>query len=470
MRLEASTAHRLPPDVERPSYARAAQGIGIAHIGLGAFHRAHQAVYTDDAMNAGDRNWAIAGVSLRAVAVRDQLAPQDGLYTITERDGARDPVRLIGAVARVLVAPEDPAAVVALLAAPTTRIVTLTVTEKGYHRALDGGLDVAVDDVAADLAGGSAPRTMYGYLGAALAARRGAGRAGLTLVCCDNLANNGEQLARLLGEFLEVRDPGLARWVRDECSCPATMVDRIVPAATAAFLDRTATRLGMRDEAALATEPFRQWVIEDRFVGPRPRWEAGGAEFVTDVRAYETMKLRMLNGAHSALAYLGLERGHGFVHEAIEDPAIRPLVERLMREEAAPSLEPAVGQDLAHYADALLARFANPALEHRLAQIAMDGSQKIPQRWLATLRIRRAVGQSCPAILEALAAWILHVRGGRGPVEDPAAEPLALLWRDQGREGIVAALFGPAGRFAADWCADPADARVLAEAIGRRVA
>ncbi|MEO8313567.1 MAG: mannitol dehydrogenase family protein [Pseudomonadota bacterium] len=470
MRLDASTARRLPSEVELPVYARAEQRIGLVHLGLGAFHRAHQAVYTDDAMNAGDRDWAIAGVSLRAAGVRDLLAPQDGLYTVTSRDGERNPVRLIGAVARVIVAPEDPVAVFAVLAAASTQIVTMTVTEKGYHRTSDGGLDVIADDVAADLSGVPIPRTIYGQLGAALAARRNAGHDGLTLVCCDNLANNGEQLARLLGEFLERRDPGLARWVRDECACPATMVDRIVPASTAAFLDRTASRIGMRDEAAIATEPFRQWVIEDRFAGLRPRWEAGGAEFVADVRAYETMKLRMLNGAHSALAYLGLERGHVFVHEAIEDPAIRPLVMRLMSEEAAQSLEPAVGRDLGRYADALLVRFANPALGHRLAQIAMDGSQKIPQRWLATLRVRSAAGHPCPAILEALAAWIVHVRGGREPVEDPAAESLARLWREAGKVGITAALFGPNGRFAADWCAEARDQSVLRDAIARRVA
>jgi fructuronate reductase len=469
VRLDAASAHRVPSQVECPRYERTAQSIGLVHLGLGAFHRAHQAVYTDDAMNAGDRNWAIAGVSLRAAAVRDQLGPQDGLYTVTARDGEHDPLRLIGAITRVLVAPENPLAVVSLLSAPNTQIVTLTVTEKGYFRAPDGTLDVARDDIAADLAGTGAPRTLYGYLGAALATRRSAGLPGLTLVCCDNLANNGEQLARLLGEFLERRDVDLARWMHSECACPSTMVDRIVPAASPAFLDHTALRLGLRDEAAVATEPFRQWVIEDRFVAGRPRWEAGGAQFVSDVRSYETMKLRMLNGAHSALAYLGLERGHRFVHEAIADLAIRPLIEQLMREEAASSLEPVTGQDPGRYAEALITRFANPSLEHRLAQIAMDGSQKIPQRWLATLRARHEAGRACPAILEALASWIYSVRGTSGPINDPAADELARLWREVGSEGIVLALLGPNGRFASDWSASGSDARVLAEAISRRV-
>jgi fructuronate reductase len=438
------------------------------HLGIGAFHRAHQAVYTDDAMDAGDRHWAIAGVSLRSPTARDQLAPQDGLFTVTERDGRNNPVRLIGCIARVLVAPECPMAIVAQLSAPGTHIVTLSVTEKGYHRAADGTLDFT-GDVAAELTDGAPLRTLYGYLGAALEVRRAAGLPGLTLMSCDNLAGNGEQLARLLGEYLERCDADLAGWTRAECAFPSTMVDRIVPAAAPAFLDRTAVRLGMRDEGAVATEPFRQWVIEDRFAGPRPRWEAGGAQFVADVRSFETMKLRMLNGAHSALAYLGLERGHQFVHEAIADSQIGPVVERLMRSEAAASLTPVPGQDTERYAQALLQRFENPALEHRLVQIAMDGSQKIPQRWLATLSSRQQAGCSCPSILEALAAWIVHVRGMGVRVDDPAATSLADVWREMGREGIVAALFGPQGRFASDWCATAADARVLQQAVERRM-
>jgi fructuronate reductase len=247
------------------------------------------------------------------------------------------------------------------------------------------------------------------------------------------------------------------------------MVDRIVPSAVAGFLDDTEARLGLRDEAAVATEPFRQWVIEDRFAGPRPAWEAGGAEFVADVGAYETRKLRLLNGAHSALAYLGLERGHRFVHEAIRDPSIRPLVERLMREEAAPTLPRESARDAPRYANELLQRFENPALEHRLAQIAMDGSQKIPQRWLATLEAQRLRGQACPATLAALAAWIVHVRGKAGVViDDPSAAELGALWRHAGAHGIVAALFGSAAWFGAAWTPTDADRKSLTEAIARQ--
>lgn len=461
MRLSPQVLDRLDARVRRPGYDRDAQACGIVHLGLGAFHRAHQAVYTDDAMAAGDRDWGIVGVSLRSPAVRDALEPQEGLYTVAERSGSGDSLRVIGAVRRALVAPDEPGRVVDALADARTHVVTMTVTEKGYHRAANGGLDAtALADTMAH------PATIYGFLAAGLARRRAGGLSGLTVLSCDNLAGNGAQLSALTHEFLERSDPALARWARAECAFPSTMVDRIVPASTPADLDRLAEQLGLRDEAAVVTEPFSQWVIEDRFAGARPRWEAGGAQLVTDVAPYETAKLRMLNGAHSALAYLGLRRGHRFVHEAIADPPLRTLVERLMREEAATSFTPAPGQDLAAYAGALLARFGNPALQHRLGQIAMDGSQKIPQRWLETLRARQERGEGCPAILEALAAWMLHIRGDNGPVDDPAAEELKRLWSRAGPDGIATALFAPEGRFPT-WPASPEELERLRRTLHR---
>jgi fructuronate reductase len=443
--MSAETATALPDSVLRPAYDRQAQASGIVHFGIGAFHRAHQAVYTDDAMAAGDGDWAISGVSLRSPDVRDQMVPQDGLFTVAERSGAGTALRLIGSVRNVLVAPEAPDAVIAALAAPETRIVTLTITEKGYRPPESG----------------SSAKSVYDFLASGLARRRAAGLPGLTLISCDNLADNGSQLATLLGGHLDRVDPALAAWFRAECACPSTMVDRIVPATTAA--DRTALEaaIGMRDEAAVQTEPFRQWVIEDRFAGDRPRWEAGGAQFVAHVRPYEIAKLRMLNGAHSALAYLGLARGHVYVHQAMADPELSPLIDQLMRREAAPSVEAGPGHDLMAYADDLVARFANPALEHRLIQIAMDGSQKIPQRWLETLAWHQQRGSDCPAILSALAAWIGFVRGDAHSVDDPMAERLAALWREAGVQGIVEALVGPNGMFAASWVATDADRAFL---------
>jgi fructuronate reductase len=460
-RLTADTIGRLPRSVLRPTYDLS-QRSGIVHLGVGAFHRAHQAVYTDAALAAGARDWAITGVSLRATQVRDQLEPQGGLYTVTQSGNTGHEIRLIGAIRHMLVAPEGPLAVIAALAAPETHIVSLTITEKGYHRRPDLSLDWAAAPVARDLQG--AAQSLYGLLARACALRRKRGLPGMTLLSCDNLADNGPQLERLLLQFLERLDPELAAWVRRECSCPATMVDRIVPATTAADLNWLDNQLGVHDAAAVMTEPFRQWVIEDRFAGPRPPWEVGGAQWVTRVAPYETAKLRMLNGAHSALAYIGLARGHELVAQAIADPSLAALINVLMRAEAAPSFTPAPGQDLDTYADLLLARFANVARPHRLRQIAMDGSQKIPQRWLETLRSAQSQGRRCDALLQALGAWIAYVRGDRFTVEDPAAPQLAQLWREHGVAGIAGALFGPGGRFP-QWTASAAELAALTTAV-----
>lgn len=465
MRLSELTQGALGPQVIRPAYDRSIQKIGIVHLGIGNFHRGHQAVYTDDAMAAGDRQWGITGVSMRSSAVEEQMRPQDCLYTVTERSGSGAAIRLISAIRSVIVAPELPERVVAALASADTSIVTLTVTEKGYCMRPDGNLDVAAQDVACDLQGNGRPRTIYGFLAAALAERRSHDRGGLTLLSCDNLAENGKHLARLLESYLEHRDTALADWFRSHCTSPSTMVDRIVPATTPTDRDTVAEAIGLRDEAAVITEPFRQWVIEDHFAGARPQWESAGAELVSDVRPFEAAKLRMLNGAHSALAYLGLLHGHEFVHQAIDDPEIRPVVERIMRSEAAATLDLRTGPDPSRYADALLARFANSALPHRLAQIATDGSQKITQRWLQPLAINRAAGRACPATLEALAGWLLYTRGDICPVDDPLANMLANLWRSVDRSGVVAALFGAGGLFSEIWTATPDDQRALTTKI-----
>ena len=459
MRFSTATLDRLAPGVERYTYDREAQAVGIVHFGIGAFHRAHQAWYTDRAMDAGDRDWAITGVSLRSASVAEQMNPQDGLYTVTERSAVGSTTRLVGSVREVLVASGDAARVIAALASPQTRIASFTVTEKGYCRAADGSLDL-------DLA---ARGSFYPLLAEAMRQRRDAGSGGLTLLSCDNLADNGRQLARLMRAYLEAEAPDLTAWFEAECACPATMIDRIVPATTEADRDAIEAATGLRDEAAVATEPFSQWVIEDRFAGPRPRWEAVGAQLVSDVAPYEIAKLRMLNGAHSALAYLGLQRGYAYVHEAIVDPTLRPLVERLMREEAATSFTPAPGQDLSRYADELLVRFANPALHHKLIQIAMDGSQKIPQRWLETLVAHQREGRQCPAILTAISAWLRHIRGdnspGWGKVDDPMADELAALWSGGNAQVIAKALFGIRGKFSADWTASELEISAIVEQI-----
>lgn len=445
LRLSTDMLELFPPaQPEWFGYARDEQAVGIVHFGIGAFCRAHLAWYTDACMNTGERDWAISGVSLRSGVVAEQLNPQNGLYTLVERSGAKLQGRLIGSVREVLVAARDSEAIAERIAAPDCRIVSFTVTEKGYARTADGSLDFTV-----------AEASFYPLLEEGFRRRRERGLPGVTLLSCDNLPTNGTQLQRLVGEWLAAHSPELAKWFAAGCSCPSTMVDRIVPATTDADLAQAEALLdGLGDEGAVFAESFSQWVIEDRFAGPRPSWERHGAQLVSNAAPYETAKLRMLNGAHSALAYLGLERGHSYVHEAISDRKLRPLVERLIRQEAATSFAPAPGQDLTAYADALLVRFADTALNHRLMQIAMDGSQKIPQRWLDALAVHQRNGQSCPALIEALAAWLRHIRGDARPVDDPRAEELAALWRDEGADGIAVALFGPQGLFASSWQAD----------------
>lgn len=455
MRLSAASLGALSARVVRPGYDRDAHAVGIVHFGIGAFHRAHMAAYTDDALAAGEGDWRILGVSLRSPAVRDQMHPQDGLYALLERSAEGTKARIIGAVADVLVASAQCERLVTSLAAPTTHIVSFTITEKGYCRAADGSLDPALAD----------DRSAYAYLAEAFARRRDAGLPGLTLLSCDNLAGNGAQLKRLMTEYLERNAPELCTWFEAECACPSTMVDRIVPATTDADRADIEALIGMRDEAAVVTEPFSQWVIEDVFAGPRPAWEKHGAQITCDVHAFENAKLRMLNGAHSALAYLGLKRGHEFVHQAISDPELAPLIDRLMREEAAASLKPAPGQNLSAYADALIERFKNPALNHRLIQIAMDGSQKTPQRWLETLTDLQGKGWQCPAILTAIGGWLCHIRGDNGPVDDPMAATLRALWDDAGAAGIVTALFGPDGPMASGWVPSEADRALISAAL-----
>jgi fructuronate reductase len=411
-RLGAATLARLREGVVRPDYDRAALRPRIVHLGLGAFFRAHGALYTEDVLAQAGGDWGIIGVSLQRPHQRDLLAPQDGLYTALERTAAGVEARIVGCLLGVRVAPEDPAAIVALLAAETTAIVSLTITEKGYcHHPATGGLDVDHADIRHDLARPQAPRTAIGFLVAALDRRRAAGLAPFTVLCCDNLPRNGALLAGLVREFAARRDAALAEWIAAEAAFPATMVDRIVPATTPEDVAAALRAIGLHDAAPIVHEPFRQWVIEDCFdPAGRPDWESAGAQLVSDVAPYEHIKLRLLNAAHSALAYLGLLVGHETVAEAIADPVLDAFTARLWQEIAA-VVPPPPGVVLAEYCAQLRARFAGTAIRHRLAQIAMDGSQKLPQRLLATIheRLRRDLPIPCLAL--AVAAWIRHAGG-----------------------------------------------------------
>jgi fructuronate reductase len=424
-RLTPASLERLPGEVERPRYERARLAVGIVHLGLGGFHRAHQAVYTDDALATAFGPFGIAGVSLRSPGVRDRLAPQAGLYTVALRSAAAERLRVIGCLKELLVAPEDPAAVVRRIADPAVAIVSLTVTEKGYcHDPASGALAVDHPDIQHDLAEPERPRSALGTLLAGLDRRRRQGSAPPTVLCCDNLPSNGRTLRGVTLAFAALRDEALAKWIEGAVAFPCTMVDRIVPATTAADVQSLAARLGLEDAAPVVAEPFRQWVIEDRFAGPRPAWEAVGAELVADVAPFEEMKLRLLNGSHSALAYLGGLAGLEHIADVVREPDFATFMRRMMAEEVAPTLP--VATDLGAYQARLLERFANPAIRHRTAQIAMDGSQKLPQRLLGPIRDQLRAGGPIRHLTLAVAGWMGHAAGRDEPGRTIAlADPLA---------------------------------------------
>jgi fructuronate reductase len=411
-RLQLAGLPSLPATVAVPERSIPSAPIGIVHLGIGAFHRAHQAIYTDDAIAAKGGDWGICGVSLRSADVRDRLAPQDGLYTGVEKSREGVKRAIVGSVREVLFLGEDRTRIELRLASPQTKIVSLTVTEKGYcHDPATGALNFAHPDVVHDLATPEAPVSVVGLLARTFAARRAGAAGPLTVVCCDNLPHNGRVLSGIVLAFAQRVDATLARWIEANASFPSTMVDRIVPATTAADIADNDAALGRHDAAPVVYEPFRQWVIEDAFVTPRPAWEAGGAQFVADVAPFEAMKLRLLNASHSAFAYLGFLAGHEFIYQVAEQPHFVALMRALMEREVTPTLAVPPGVDLAAYREALVTRFGNPALPHRTQQIAMDGSQKLPQRLLDTARENLAAGRDVRLVALAVAGWMRYVAG-----------------------------------------------------------
>jgi fructuronate reductase len=392
--------------------------VGIVHLGLGAFHRAHQAVFTERAAQlTGETRWGIAGISQRSAAVKNQLAPQDGLYSVLTRGTDETSIEVIGSIREVLTAPEDPDAVVARIANDATAVVTLTVTEKGYRAASGGGLDLSDPEIQADLTG-RPPRTVVGQLAAGLARRTGEP---LTILSCDNLVANGPFLQRLVREYADAA--GLKGEQFDAAAFPASMVDRIVPATTDADRDEAARLLGVRDEAVVVAEPFLQWVIEDHFAGARPAWDTAGAVFTADVAPWEQAKLRMLNATHSMLAYLGALRGYETIAEAVRDDELAAAARELIRADVIPTLTPPDGLDLPSYGESVLERFANPALKHKTTQVAMDGSVKLPVRLLGTIHDRLAADAEPVQAALAVAAWMVYVARST-TVDDPQAERL----------------------------------------------
>jgi fructuronate reductase len=448
-RLSNKTLTALPPSVAVPAYDRNSITPGIVHLGVGAFHRGHQAAYVDDCLAAGEKDWGIVGASLQSATTRDALEPQDGLYTLAVRGSDGERLRVIGSIEKVLVAPEDPGALLDELTDPRIRIVTLTITEKAYLRDAAGNLDAAHAGIAADLANPARPQTVHGFLAEALARRLAAGTRPFTILSCDNLPSNGVTLHRLLVQFAALRDPALAKHV-DGLSFPSSMVDRIVPATTDADRARVSQALGVEDAWPIVTEPYAHWFVEEDFSAGRPGWEKFGVTMVRDVKPFEEMKLRLLNGAHSGIAYLGVLAGLDTVAKSFGDPDIRAFVKALWAE-AAPTLPGDAGLDPEKYVLDLTERFDNTALQHRTAQIANDGSQKLPQRIIGPSLDRLAAGGGADHLMLTVAAWIraAELRGTTLPAghfTDPLDAPLAKIAQAAQPAGdTVAAVFELAG-------------------------
>lgn len=409
---------------------------GIVHLGLGAFFRAHGAIYAAEAMAKSGGDWGIIGVSLMRPTQRDLLAPQGFTYTAVELapEGAKPQV--IEVLNDVLVGREDPAAVLAAMADPAIAIVSLTVTEKGYcHEPSSGRLNRDHPDILHDIAH-NLPVSAPGYLVRALQIRRDIGHVPFTVLCCDNLPENGAVLQGVVLEIAELIDPDLADWIATNGAFPATMVDRIVPATKPQDITALADQTGVLDNATVMHEPFRQWVIEDNFVNDlRPDYGAVGVQIVRDVRPFEHMKLRCLNGTHSSLVYLGYLAGFETIYDTISNPDFADYCRHLWRAEIIPALQAPKGINLSDYTDALFARYRNPAVRHLNHQIAMDGSQKLPQRVLGTISENLAAGRESRGLILAVAAWMRYVsgvdeNGGSINVQDPLADRLAALSGD----------------------------------------
>ncbi len=459
-------AHLLSPAWRDPR-------IGIVHLGIGNFHRAHQALFTEEAMIAEGGDWGICGVTLQGdVAKRDALMAQDGLYSVVERGPEGERVTVVRALREILAMPHDRAALFARLADPQVRIVSLTVTEKGYCRDPNsGGADIGHPGIMHDLAYPETPVTVPGILTAALRVRRENGNP-FTVLSCDNLAHNGAALRRVVCSFARAVDPVLADWIETHVAFPSTMVDRIVPATTEADLASARAALGCEDRAPVTCEPFRQWVVEDRFPSGRPAWDRVGAQLVDDVTPFELAKLGMLNATHSAIAYLSMLAGIETVDAAIANPDIHRFVHALMTSEIAPTLNVPPSFDLFAYRDALLERYANPALKHRCAQIAIDGSQKIPLRLLGTLSKRIAARQPFSRLALTMAAWMQFLLGRTDndasyEIHDPLADRLQALAAAAGEsaETLVQALLDVREVFPAELARDASLHRALVAAL-----
>lgn len=424
----------LPETVRRPAYARSGLKRGIAHIGVGAFHRCHQAEYTDDLLTGGFDDRGIVGINVREPRLDGTLGRQDGLYTRLCREDDDVEARVIGSILSVVDSQQDAGPALSVLASPDIDVVTLTITEKGYcHRPASGELDPGHPDIVHDLANPERPRSVPGILARMLEMRMQSHGRPVTILSCDNIPANGVLLGNVVRALAERRPAGLAGWLESHAAFPSAMVDRIAPATTGADLDFVEKNFGYRDRAAVVGEPFRQWVIENRFASSVPAWERVGATFVDAVEPYEHLKMRVLNGAQTSLCYLGVFTGLEYTCDDMADPLLAGFVRRMLLEETLPTLRPVPGIVVEDYVEQSLKRLRNRAIRHRNHQIATDGSQKIVQRLVNPIRDRLRENRGVPLLATALAGWMAYLVaassrfGKRWQADDPYAGTVAAI-------------------------------------------
>lgn len=472
MKLNQQNLHRLAADVKLPAYSLSDTRQGIAHIGVGGFHRAHQAYYTDALMNTGEAlDWAICGVGLRAEdrRARDDLKEQDYLFTLFELGDSDDTeVRVIGAIRDMLLAEDSAQALIDKLADPQIRIVSLTITEGGYCIDDSNGEFMAhLPQIQHDLAHPDAPKTVFGFLCAALEKRRTAGIPAFTVMSCDNLPHNGAVTRKALLAFATLRNSNLCSWIDANVSFPNAMVDRITPMTSTAHRLQLADKHGVDDAWPVVCEPFVQWVLEDKFVNGRPAWEKVGVQFTDDVSPYEEMKIKLLNGSHLALTYLGFLKGYRFVHETMNDPLFVRYMRAYMDLDVTPQLAPVPGINLTEYKDTLVARFSNQAIADQLERVCSDGSSKFPKFTIPTINRLIADERETKRAALVVAAWALYLKGvdengDTYSIPDPRATFCQALVADDGlmtqRLLAVEEIFGTAiprsAAFVAafEWC------------------
>jgi mannitol 2-dehydrogenase len=435
-RLSASTLAAIGSGVDRPGYDRTAVRTGIVHLGVGGFHRSHQAMYLDRLLTQGVAgDWGICGVGVLPGdrRMKEVMDAQDGLYTlvVAHPDGFLG-AQVIGSVVEYLFAPDDPDAVVEKMADPATRIVSLTVTEGGYNVSqVTGEFDATTPAVVADLQPGALPRTSFGLVTEALVRRRERGLPPFTVMSCDNIPGNGDVARRSFAAFAALRDPALGEWVAASVAFPNSMVDRITPATTDLHRAEVSRRFGIEDDWPVLCEPWTQWVLEDSFSCGRPPLEDAGVQLVADVEPYELMKLRLLNGSHQALGYLGSLAGITFMHDAAQDPLLRAFLTGYMDAEATPTLAPVPGIDLEQYKAELIGRFSNPYIRDTLARLCAESSDRIPKFVLPVVHDALAAGGEFTRSATVVASWARYAEG-----VDDAGEPLEVV--DPRRDELMA--------------------------------